>query len=167
MASWRAIWVVMVVALIPVALAGLAAVSSPGRPADDERATARYFVHKADFGQLVVMLHSQGERLRGARDPVSLADLVAVGADGAAYRVLLAKVGATDLEYFPQSGRIIVPICASESYLYTGDEHSRLSMPTQRYAVRGTGFAPISRDVHIEGGWFVHKEGGAGIMFPY
>lgn len=115
----REFWVITVVALIPVASACLGTVSSPGRTADHDRAAARYFENKADLRQLVVMLHSQDERLRGAREPVSLADLSAVGADGAAYRVLLAKVGATDL------------------------------------------------DEHIEGGWFVQKERGAVIMFPY
>jgi hypothetical protein len=52
--------------------------------------------------------------------------------------------------------------------VYTGAEQSKPSSPTQRYALRGPGVVPISRDLHIEAGWFVHTEGTMVVMIaPY
>jgi hypothetical protein len=163
---WRDNLVLTAIIALPAVLTGFVAFSSLSQPADEEIA-ARFFAHEADFQRLIAMLRSDGRRLRGARDPLSLGDLVADGANGDSYRLLLATVGATDLRYFPESGRIMVRIAASDVgftgmskfYLYTGDAGSKPSFPTRRYSLRAPGVAPTNGDFHIQGGWFVHREG--------
>ncbi len=173
--SWRDILLVMVIIALPAVLVGFAAFSGLSRPTDEE-ISARFLAHGADFQRLIAMVHSDGRRLFGAREPVSLGQLVAAGANGESYRVLLATIGATDLQYFPKSGRIILPIAASDvgfagmskSYLYTGDAKSKPLFPPQRYSVRAPGVAPTNGDFHIWGGWFVHREGAVVAMSaPY
>lgn len=163
---WRNNLVLAAVVALAAVLSGFAAFASLSRPADKELA-ARFFAHEADFQRLLVMLHSDGGRLIGAGEPAGLRDLVAGGANGESYRLLLATLGATDLQYFPKSGRILVRIATSDVgftgmnkyYLYTGDGASKPSFPAQRYPVRAPGVAPTSGDFQIRGGWFVHREG--------
>lgn len=160
------VWVVSVLIASATFMVGVGAISSL-RPSSDENTAARFLAHGADFRRLVVMVLSDGRRLTSVREPVSLSELVAAGANGDAYRSLLVTIGVTDLLYFPRSGRIVLPISAagggfagtSQSYVYTGKAAANLLPGSQRSSLRGPGVPPMSTDSDLEGGWFVHREG--------
>jgi hypothetical protein len=169
------IWVLILMVAVPVVIVTLSGYLTSNPPTDEE-ITARFLSHEADFQMLISMLHSDGGRLSIAKEPIDLEDLVAVGANNGAYRLLLAKIGATGFHYFPRTGNVRLPISqpdahftdTNKSYLYLSDEQSQPLLGGQSYPQHGPGLYILADDHQIKGRWFIRHESPTIVAFaPY
>jgi hypothetical protein len=123
------------------------------------------------------MLDSDRKRLLLADGPFDLAHLVAAGTvHKDDYQVLLAKIDATNMRYFPRSGNVVLPVAQSganfadtkKSYLYLSREQPQPLLDHPSYAWRGPGIYSVTGDHRIEGQWFIHHDGTVVVAFaPY
>jgi hypothetical protein len=164
-------------ALILLAGYGAAALSHP----TDEEMIARFLLHESDFRALAQMLVSDRGRLLSLRaESIEFADLEPAGARTTQmddYKVLLAKIGATNFRYFPRSGNLFLPVSSSgdnfaeihKSYLYLNREEPQPLLHHQGYSSwRGPGIYFVTGDHRIEGRWFIHHDGTVVVTFaPY
>jgi hypothetical protein len=164
-------------ALILLAGYGAAALSHP----TDEEMIARFLLHESDFRALAQMLVSdRGRLLSLGAESIEFADLEPAGARTTQmddYKVLLAKIGATNFRYFPRSGNLFLPVSSSgdhfaeirKSYLYLNREEPQPLLHHQGYSSwRGPGIYFVTGDHRIEGRWFIHHDGTVVVTFaPY
>jgi hypothetical protein len=123
------------------------------------------------------MLDSDRRKLPLTDEPFDLADLVAAGASNEGdYKVLLAKIDATNVRYFPRSGNVVLPVAQprehftdiKKSYRYLSREQPQPFLPHPSYAWRGPGIYFVTGDHRIKGQWFIHHDGTVVIAFaPY
>lgn len=176
--SWTQVLVLSLFVAVPTVIIALSGYSAArgGYPTDDEL-TARFLSHEADFQALAQMLDSDGRKLPPTDGPFDLADLVAAGAARKGnYAILLAKIGVTNVRYFPRSGNVILPVArpgehfadVKKSYLYLNREQPQPLLRHPSYAWRGPGIYSVTSDHRIKGQWFIHHDGTVVVAFaPY
>lgn len=180
--SWVDVLLLSLAVAVPPAFIFLAAYGTAtlSHPSDEELIT-RFLLHKSDFQALAHMLESDRERLASlGAESFEFPELVQAGADTAqkdAYKVLLARIGATNFRYWPQSGNLFLPVSRSsdsltqtkKSYLYLNREPPQPLLHHQGYSSwRGPGIYSVTGDRRIEGQWFIHHEGTVVVAFaPY
>jgi hypothetical protein len=176
--SWTQVLLLSLFVAVAAAIVALSAYSAArvSRPTDEEL-TARFLLHEADFQALLQMLDSDRRKLPTGDGPFDVADLVAAGAARQGdYQVLLAKIDATDVRYFPRSGNLVLTVAQSgehftdtkKSYLYLSHEQPQPLLHHPSYAWRGPGIYFVTGDHRIKGQWFIHHDGTVVVAFaPY
>jgi hypothetical protein len=176
--SWTQLLVLSLFVAVPAAIVALSGYSAArGNHPTDEELTARFLSHEADFQALIQMLDSDRRRLLLADGPFDLGDFEAAGAARTGdYKVLLAKIDAINLRYFPRSGNVVLPVAQSgehfadtkKSYLYLSREQPQPLLDHSSYAWRGPGIYFVTGDRRIKGQWFIHHDGTVVVAFaPY
>jgi hypothetical protein len=162
---------------ILVVLAGYSL--SLGSHPTDEELTARFLSHQVDFDTLAKMLDSDRGRLPLGSEPFNLAAFVAAGASTARisnYEAVLARIGARNFRYFPQSGNVVLLVSESaghlakstKSYLYLSRDDPQALVYHRSYGWRGPGVYFVSGDYRIKGRWFIRHDGNVVVAFaPY
>lgn len=176
--SWTQVLVLILFAAVPAAIIALSCYSAArsSHPTDEEL-TARFLSHEADFQALLQMLDSDHRRMPLPDEPFDLPDLVAAGvARRSDYEVLLARIGATNVRCYPQSGNVVLPVSRSgahfaetkKSYLYLSREQPKPLLQHPSYSWRGPGIYFVTGDHPIKGQWFIHHDATVVVSFaPY
>jgi hypothetical protein len=176
--SWTQVLAVSLLVAVPAAIVVLSGDSAARRShPTDEELTAKFLSHEADFQALVQMLDYDRNKLPRTDAPIELADLEAADAARKGdYRVLLAKIDANNLRYFPRSGNVVLPVAQAgeyvadtkKSYVYLSREQPQPLLPHPSYARRGPGLYFVTGDGRIKGQWFIHHDGTVVFAFaPY
>lgn len=180
-ALWPAIGVLIVLLLIPMALAAVANYMSGGRSRPgDEELTANFLSHEAQFDEVAEMLTSDGRSLRlrsgNAVDLKSLSVLLPRASRMQAYRRLLQQISAADFRYFPGTGKVILLLepgakgtwGSSKSYLRLPHGEPQPVVQRSGYYWHGPGLTFLTGDRRIKGDWFVHYDVAISLGFsPY
>jgi hypothetical protein len=176
----RAVLLLSLLFAAPAILVVLAGYSvSRGSHPTDEELTARFLSQPLEFEALRQMLDSDRGRLPLGAGPFDLTDLVAAGASTARmghYEAVLARIGARNFRYSPQSGNLVLPIRTSadsfanstKSYLYLSRDDPQPLLYRRSYGWRGPGAYWVSGDYRIKGRWFIRHDGTVVVAFaPY
>ena len=176
----RAVFMLSLLSAAPAVLVVLAGYSvSWGSHPTDEELTARFLSHPLEFETLRQMLDSDRGRLPPGAGPFDLAALVAPGTSAARignYETVLARIGARNFRYFPQSGNVVLPVSESggslakstKSYLYSSRDDPQPFLYHRSYGWRGPGAYWVSGDYRIKGQWFIRHDGTVVVAFaPY
>jgi hypothetical protein len=115
----------------------------------DAELTANFLAHEAAFDQLVQMVSTDRKSSAGK----------------GVYRPLLRQISVADLQYFPDSGTLIlVPDGEenqerpSESYVYLPGAQPESFLQHHGYYLHGPGVDIVTRDSRLKGSWFIRHE---------
>jgi hypothetical protein len=123
-------------------------VNQPNHLSDAEL-TANFLAHEAAFDRLEQLV-STGRRS---------------SAGEGVYRPLLRQISVVDLQYFPDSGTLVlVPdgeqnqARPSESYVYLPNARPESFVRHHGYYLHGPGADIVTRDSRLKGSWFIRHE---------